>query len=195
LPKTRRDNRQEGGIVLRPVGLVKSPLKEPSLVAESGDLSWKMRAERAVEERAVVLEIVIDAAFTGILDGIEDFSHCLVLYWAHRVSEEGRSIVKAHPMGRKDLPLVGIFATCSPARPNPLCAIVVRLLERSGNLLTVQGLDAVDGSPVIDIKPYNPSYYPVGAVQIPPWLEQIYRELAAGAVSDPTGNKGRKHEG
>jgi len=195
LPKTRRDNRQESGMVLRPVGLVKSPLTEPSLVAESGDLSWKMRADRATEERAVVSEILIDAAFTGILDGIEDFSHCLVLYWAHRVSEEGRSIVKAHPMGRKDLPLVGIFATCSPARPNPLCAIVVRLLERSGNLLKVEGLDAVDGSPVLDIKPYNPSYYPVGEVRISPWLEQIHRDLAAGSISDPTGDEDHKYEG
>jgi tRNA-Thr(GGU) m(6)t(6)A37 methyltransferase TsaA len=195
LPKEKRDGQQESDMVLRTVGLVKSPLKEPSLVAESGDLSWRMRAERAAEEWAVVSEILIDAAFTGILDGIEDFSHCLVLYWAHRVSEEGRSMVKAHPMGRKDLPLVGIFATCSPARPNPLCAIVVRLLERSGNRLKVQGLDAVDGSPVIDIKPYNPSYYPVGAVKIPPWLEQIHRELAAGATSDPAGDKGHKHEG
>jgi tRNA-Thr(GGU) m(6)t(6)A37 methyltransferase TsaA len=182
LSKTRRDDQQGNDMVLRQVGVVKSPLTEPSLAAEHGDLSWKIRADRAAEERAVVSEIVIDAAFTGILDGIEDFSHCLVLYWAHRVSEEGRSMVKAHPMGRKDLPLVGIFATCSPARPNPLCAIVVRLLERSGNLLTVQGLDAVDGSPIIDIKPYNPSYYLVGEVRIAPWLEQIHRELAAGSI-------------
>jgi tRNA-Thr(GGU) m(6)t(6)A37 methyltransferase TsaA len=182
-------------MVVRPVGVVKSPLTEPSLVAESGDLNWKLRAERATEERDVVSEIVINEALTGILDGIEEFSHILVLYWAHRVSEEGRSIVRAHPMGRKDLPLVGIFATCSPARPNPLCAIVVRLLERSGNILTVGGLDAVDGSPVIDIKPYNPSYYPVGTVQIPPWLEQIHRDLAAGSISDPTGDEGHKPEG
>jgi tRNA (Thr-GGU) A37 N-methylase len=93
-------------------------------------------------------------------------------------------------MGRKDLPLVGIFATCSPARPNPLCAIVVRLLERNGNRLKVEGLDAIDGSPVIDIKPYNPSYYDAGEVRIPPWLEQIHRDLAAGSISDSTGEAG-----
>jgi tRNA-Thr(GGU) m(6)t(6)A37 methyltransferase TsaA len=171
-------------MVLRQVGVVKGPLAEPSLVPEHGDLAWKTRVGRAAKERDVVSEILIDDVFTGILDGIEEFSHILVLYWAHRVSEEGRSIVKAHPMGRKDLPLVGIFATCSPARPNPLCAIVVRLLERNGNLLTVEGLDAIDGSPVIDIKPYNPSYFPVGEVRIPPWLEQIHREFAAGSMSE-----------
>lgn len=177
-------------MVLRQVGVVKSQLTEPSLVPEHGDLTWKTRVGRAAEERAVVSEIWIDDAFTGILDGIEEFSHILVLYWAHRISEEGRSIVKAHPMGRKDLPLVGIFATCSPARPNPLCAIVVQLLERDGNLLKVQGLDAIDGSPIIDIKPYNPSYYDAGEVRIPTWLEQIHRDLVAGSISDSTGEAG-----
>jgi tRNA-Thr(GGU) m(6)t(6)A37 methyltransferase TsaA len=195
LPKTRRDNRQEDGLVVRPVGVVKSPLAEPTLAGVSDEVNWSIRVERATAERGVISEIWIDEAFTGILDGIEDFSHILVLYWAHRVSNEGRSLVKVHPMGRKDLPLVGIFATCSPARPNPLCAIVVRVLERSGNRLKVQGLDAIDGSPVIDIKPYNPSYYDAGTVRIPPWLEQIHRELAAGSISDSTGEADRTPEG
>ncbi|MBN1254964.1 MAG: tRNA (N6-threonylcarbamoyladenosine(37)-N6)-methyltransferase TrmO [Deltaproteobacteria bacterium] len=182
-------------MLLRQVGVVKSPLKEPSLVAESGDLSRKRRALRAKQRQDVVSEIVIAEAFTGILDEIEDFSHCLVLYWAHRVPHMGRSLVKAHPMGRKDLPLVGIFATCSPARPNPLCATVVRLLEHRGNLLTVRGLDAIDGSPIIDIKPYNPSYYPVGEVKIPPWLERIHRELAADSPPDTReGQSGKPSE-
>lgn len=177
-------------MVVRQVGVIKSPLKELSLTAE-----WRIRVDRAAEERDVVSEIVIEEAFTGILDGIDAFSHVLVLYWAHGVSEEERSMVQAHPMGRKDLPLVGIFATRSPARPNPICATVVKLLERSGNLLRVQGLDAVDGSPLIDIKPYNPSYYPVGDVRLAPWLEQIHRDLAAGSLSDSTGEEGHKDEG
>ena len=195
MPKAKHDGQQGSDMVLRQVGVVKSPLTEPSLVPEHGDLAWKTRVGRAAEGRVVVSEIWIDESLTGILDGIEEFSHILVLYWAHRVPEEGRSIIKAHPMGRKDLPLVGIFATCSPARPNPLCGIVVRLLERTGNLLRVQGLDAVDGSPVIDIKPYNPSYYPIGEVRISPWLEQIHRELAAGSESDLTDDEGRKLKG
>ena len=119
-------------MVVRQVGVIKSPLKELSLTAE-----WRIRVDRAAEERDVVSEIVIEEAFTGILDGIDAFSHVLVLYWAHGVSEEERSMVQAHPMGRKDLPLVGIFATRSPARPNPICATVWKLLERSGNLLRV----------------------------------------------------------
>ncbi len=191
----KRNGQKRNAMMLRSVGFVKSPLKEPSLAAAHGDLSWRGRVERAAEEWDIVSEIVIDAAFTGILDGVDEFSHVLVLYWAHLVSEAGRSIMKAHPMGRKDLPLVGIFTTCSPARPNPICATVVKLLEHNGNLLTVKGLDAVDGSPVLDIKPYNPSYYPVGEVRISPWLEQIHRDFAAGSMPDPTGDEGNKYEG
>lgn len=165
-------------MLLRPVGIVRNETKRPSLVAESRDLKRRTKIEKAKEERNVISEIIIDSKFSGILSGIEDFSHILVLYWAHRIPPEGRSLIMGHPMGRKDFPLVGIFATCSPTRPNPICVTTVRLLERRGNVLKVKGLDAVDGSPIIDIKPYNPSYYPAGDVKIPDWMERIYRDIA-----------------
>ena len=168
---------------LRPVGVVRSNLNEPSLVAESGDLEWRARVARARERQNAISELVIDSDLAGILDGIEDFSHILVLYWAHRVSPEGQSLVKAHPMGRKDLPLVGIFATCSPARPNTICATVVRLLERKENVLKVEGLDALDGSPLIDIKPYIPSYYHADNIKMADWMLQIEREFAEGLIA------------
>jgi tRNA-Thr(GGU) m(6)t(6)A37 methyltransferase TsaA len=152
-------------MVLRRVGVVRSPLKEPSLVAGSGDLEWRPR-QGQVKWQTWVSELVIDSSLAGILDGVEDFSHLLVLYWAHYVPPEGHSIIKAHPIGRKDLPLVGVFATCSPARPNATCATVVRLLEHTENVLKVEGLDALDGSSIVDIKPYNPSYYPGRDVKV-----------------------------
>jgi len=167
---------------LRPVGVVRSNLKEPSLVAESGDLEWRPKEGRR-EWRTRVSELVIDSDLAGILDGLEDFSHLLVLYWAHRVPPEGRSLIKAHPMGRNDLPLVGIFSTCSPARPNTICAIVVRLLERKDNVLKVEGLDAVDGSPLIDIKPYIPSYYHADNIKMADWMLQIEREFAESSIA------------
>jgi tRNA-Thr(GGU) m(6)t(6)A37 methyltransferase TsaA len=163
---------------IRPVGIVKNQIKEPSLVVKWRDLEWKGVLEDARKEQSMISEILISDDFTGILDGIEDFSHILVLYLAHLASEEGRSIIKAHPMGRRDLPEVGIFATCSPVRPNPICVSAVPLLERNGNILKVKHLDAVDGSPVIDIKPYTPSYYTMKEVKVSKWMEQIERELA-----------------
>ena len=165
------------GVQIRPVGIVKSQIKEPRLVVKWRDLEWQGELEDARKEQSVISEILISDEFTGVLDGIEDFSHILVLYWAHLASEEGRSIIKAHPMGRKDLPEVGIFATCSPVRPNPICVSVVTLLERNGNILKVKHLDAVDGSPVIDIKPYAPSYYSMREVKVSKWMEQIEREF------------------
>jgi len=165
------------------VGVVRNPLKEPSLVAESGDLEWQPRKAGVDDSREVISELVIDSSLAGILDGLEDFSHLLVLYWAHRVPPEGRSIIKAHPMGRKDLPLVGIFATCSPARPNTILATVVRLLEHKENVLKVEGLDALDGSPIVDIKPYHSSYYARDDVEEADWMLRIEREFAEGLIA------------
>jgi tRNA-Thr(GGU) m(6)t(6)A37 methyltransferase TsaA len=165
-------------IKIRPVGIVKNQIKEPRLVVKWRDLEWKGVLEDARKEQSMISEILISDDFTGILDGIEDFSHILVLYWAHLASEENRSLIKAHPMGRKDLPEVGIFATCSPVRPNPICVSAVPLMERNGNILKVKHLDAVDGSPVIDIKPYTPSYYTIREVKVSKWMEQIEKEFA-----------------
>jgi len=183
LPENKSKDEPAHDMRLRPVGVVRSPLKEPSLVAESGDLEWRPRKAGIGDSREVISELVIDSSLAGILDGIEDFSHLLVLYWAHRVPPEGRSLLKAHPMGRKDLPLVGIFSTCSPARPNTICATVVRLMKRQENTLTVEGLDALDGSPIIDIKPYNPYYYATGDVKIAEWMERIHREFAEDSIA------------
>lgn len=169
-------------ITLNPVGIVRSNFRDPSLVAESGDLTWQDRANRANEHRSSVSEIVVNEDVAEALEGIEEFSHILVLFWAHRVPPEGRSLTRAHPMGRKDLPVVGIFATCSPARPNSICATVARLLERERNL-RVEGLDAIDGSPVVDIKAYNPGYFANHDVKVAPWMEQIHRELAEATFS------------
>ncbi|MBA7496071.1 hypothetical protein ES702_06669 [subsurface metagenome] len=165
-------------MTLRPVGIVQSETKEPSLAVRSGNLHWRGVLEDVKKGRTAISEILIYDDFTGVLDGIEDFSHILVLYWAHFTSEADRSLIKVHPMGRKDLPQKGIFATCSPVRPNPVCVSAVPLLERRGNLLKVKGLDAVDGSPVIDIKPYTPRYYGVSEAKVASWMTQIGRELA-----------------
>lgn len=164
-------------MLLRPVGVVRNKIKGLSLAASSQDLEWKAKLEKAKKEKGVTSELVIDPELVGILDGIEDFSHLLVLYWAHRIPPEARSLTKVHPMGRKEFPQKGIFATCSPARPNPICATTVRLLERKANVLKVEGLDAVDGTPLIDIKPYVPSYYAADEVKIADWMIQIEREF------------------
>jgi tRNA-Thr(GGU) m(6)t(6)A37 methyltransferase TsaA len=162
---------------IRPVGLVQNDIREPSLVASSGDLKWQDEDCPPSHPDTIVSEIIINSDYAGILDGIEDFSHLLVLYWGHRVDSKDRSLMKVHPMGRKDLPFVGVFSTCSPVRPNPILISAVRLLERKDFVLRVEGLDAVNGSPILDIKPYLPTYYAINDVRLSDWMERILEEI------------------
>jgi tRNA-Thr(GGU) m(6)t(6)A37 methyltransferase TsaA len=124
-----------------------------------------------------VSELVIDSELEGILDGIDDFSHLMVLFWAHRVSEEKRSTTRVHPMGSDEFPLVGIFATRSPVRPNSILVTVVRLIGRDKNVLKVIGLDAMDGSPILDIKPYLPDDQDSTEYRMPAWMSKMREVL------------------
>lgn len=163
-------------ITLRPIGIIRNDIKKPSLLIHSGDLNWEDPDRQPSHPTANISEIVVDPGYAGILDGIEEYSHLLVLYWAHLVDDDGRTITKTHPAGRKDLPMVGVFASCSPARPNPVLVMPVRLLERNDYTLQVEGLDAIDGSPVVDIKPYLPLYYSIEKVKLAAWMNQMVEE-------------------
>jgi tRNA-Thr(GGU) m(6)t(6)A37 methyltransferase TsaA len=163
-------------IQLNPVGIIRNRSKDPSWGGTLSKLDWRERATKMKEQRGSVSDLVIDASLDGILDGIEDFSHIMVLYWAHLAPVERRKVRKVHPMGNKDFPLVGVFATHSPVRPNPILATVVHLIERRGNVLRVTGLDALDGSPILDIKPYQPYQEPKG-IMVPDWMKKIHGEF------------------
>lgn len=155
-------------MVLHPVGVVRSEMKEPVLPPGLGGAGPRPEKDkRGHRDRRA--ELVIDPEYTQCLDGIDGFSHLQVLWWPHRLSADGRAVRKVHPRGRKDLPLTGIFATRSPARPNPILSTVVELLERRGNTLYVKGMDAVDGTPLVDIKPYN-SRDAVPDPRVPEWM-------------------------
>ena len=164
-------------MLLRSIGTVRSEIEEPSLVAGPRDLEREEKGRERQDRRGAVSEIVINSSLAEALEGIEEFSHLVVLYWAHRVPPDARSFTRVHPMGRKDRPLVGVFATCSPARPNPICVTVARLLERKANVLRVESLDAINGTPVIDIKPYNPVYYPASEVSLAGWMRRGQNDL------------------
>ena len=169
------------GLMLRPVGIVKNKIKEPFLSAGDDGISMQgniddVRAEihRLYHE---ISDIVINKDMINIFNGIEEYSHLVVLYWAHKVPEQSRLLTQVHPMGRKEFPPVGIFCTCSPARPNPVLTTVVRLCKKKANVLQVSGLDAIDGSPVIDIKPYVKEFYPRKGVRIPEWMQKHIKEF------------------
>ena len=123
--------------------------------------------------REIVSEIVVDSRLTEALDGLEEFSHIVVIYWMHQASALGQVPTKIHPRGRQELPLVGLFATRAPHRLNPVGETTVRLLERQDNILKVKGLDAIDGTPVIDIKPYLPGRDAIADAKAPSWVTKL----------------------
>jgi len=116
---------------------------------------------------------VISEELTEALDGIEDFSHLFIIFYMHKALTEQLSL-KVHPRGRLDLPLVGVFATRSPYRPNPIGLTLVELIKRNGNKIKVRGLDAIDGTPVIDIKPYDPLDLALEA-RVPEWWIKLHQ--------------------
>lgn len=97
-------------------------------------------------------EIEIAPEFASGLEGVEEHGHLWILYWMHRLSDADRRMLQAHPRGDTTQPKRGVFALHSPMRPNPIGMTRVKLLARRGNRLIVAGLDARDGSPVLDIK-------------------------------------------
>ena len=134
--------------------------------------------QRVEQTKRNLCEIVISEEYVGLLEGIDKYSHIVILYWAHKVPPSSRSLIKINPMGRREIPSQGIFATCSPARPNPVLMTVVKLCGRKDNVLTVSGLDAIDDSPVIDLKPYVSQLYPQEGVVIADWMQRIMDEMA-----------------
>ncbi|NPV92691.1 MAG: tRNA (N6-threonylcarbamoyladenosine(37)-N6)-methyltransferase TrmO [Firmicutes bacterium] len=123
----------------------------------------------------VVSQIILDESLTDGLLGLADFSHIVVIYHLDQAAFDPKSELIGHPRGLKDLPRVGVFARRTPHRPNPIGITNVRLLEVKGNVLTVQGLDALDGSPVLDIKPYTRGYDAVEGARFAEWAERLGR--------------------
>ncbi|MGP8079089.1 MAG: tRNA (N6-threonylcarbamoyladenosine(37)-N6)-methyltransferase TrmO [Dehalococcoidales bacterium] len=143
-------------ITLQAIGIVRSDFKEPT--------------STRLDLRKIKAEIEIAPELTEALDGLEGFSHIIVLYWMHRAVFD-KNHLKTYPMGNKAVALRGLFAVRTSKRPNPIGKTTVRLLSRQGNVLHVQGLDAIDGSLVLDIKPYIPGYDSASGATVPDWVK------------------------
>jgi tRNA-Thr(GGU) m(6)t(6)A37 methyltransferase TsaA len=109
--------------------------------------------------------------FCDALKGVDGFSHIIILYWIHlRDNEKERSVLQVVPRGRANGVKVGVFACRSPSRPNPIGLCVVKLKKVEDCRLTVKGLDALEGSPIIDIKPYIQKRDAVPKAYTPEWV-------------------------
>jgi tRNA-Thr(GGU) m(6)t(6)A37 methyltransferase TsaA len=148
-----------GPFELRPIGWVRS---ERSEVVDDG---WD----------AVASTVVLDGGRFGpeALGGLDAFSHVEVYFVFDRVAEDAVETGSRHPRGRADWPEVGIFAQRAKDRPNRLGATTCRLVGVSGLEVRVVGLDAVDGTPVVDLKPYLRGFAPRGEVTEPAWAAEL----------------------
>ena len=107
------------------------------------------------------------------LAGLDAFSHAEIIFVFDKVGEDEIVSGARHPRGRKDWPKIGIFAQRGKNRPNRIGLTVCRVLSVSGRRLEVEGLDAIDGTPILDIKPFMAGFAPRGAVREPAWAGEI----------------------
>ena len=148
-------------IVLMPIGFVRGGRAEPV------DDGWD-RVEARIE---------LDAARFGqeALAGLGEFSHVEVVFHFDRAAAQNIETGARHPRGRADWPLVGIFAQRGKDRPNRIGVTVCSLLGADGLVLRVRGLDAIDGTPVLDIKPVMKGFLPRGEVREPAWAGELMK--------------------
>ncbi len=143
-------------------------------------VAWVHNARAAAEDDPwgdVVSEVVLDASLPALsLDGIETFSHIEILFFFHLVTPEQIVVSTRHPRDNPAWPKVGIFAQRGRMRPNRLGVSAVKLLKREGRSLFVVGLDAVDGTPVLDIKPVLVEFLPREAVRQPDWSHELMKD-------------------
>jgi tRNA (adenine37-N6)-methyltransferase len=135
-----------------------------------------------VKDKTLISQIVIDDELSEAIQGIEGFSHIFVLFWLNQVSGQQRKTLKVHPRGRKDLPLLGVFATRTNLRPNPIGLTLVELLEIDNNVLTVRGLDAFDGTPVLDLKPFD-AWDMAEDARVPEWWIKLNDKKGVSSVN------------
>jgi tRNA (Thr-GGU) A37 N-methylase len=146
-------------VPLTPIGTVRSTRTEP------GDDGWD----------AELVRIELDTARFGpeALIGLDAFSHVEVIFLFHRADPAKVETGARHPRGNPDWPRVGIFAQRGKDRPNLLGSTICRVLRVDGTTVHLLGLDAIDGTPVLDLKPWMAGFAPRGMHREPQWAEQL----------------------
>ncbi|MFC1533606.1 tRNA (N6-threonylcarbamoyladenosine(37)-N6)-methyltransferase TrmO [Thermodesulfobacteriota bacterium] len=120
-----------------------------------------------------VSSIEIFNEYQDALQGLDQFSHIIILSWFHENDkEEKRKTLRVYPRGDRKNPLTGVFATRSPIRPNLVAFFTSRIISIKGNIIKIEDINALEGSPVIDIKPYIPYQDCIQNAVTPEWLKR-----------------------
>ena len=156
-------------ISLKPIGYVRTE-RSDSEVSQS----WP---------KGVPGRITLFPEYSAGLRGLEGFSHLIIVAWLHKVSEENRNVLKVRfrrftrlGMRLEDLPEVGVFASDSPHRPNPIAISIVKVRKIDGDSVYVEGLDLYDGTPILDLRAYTPSYS-IPGFTTPSWYQRLTEKL------------------
>jgi tRNA-Thr(GGU) m(6)t(6)A37 methyltransferase TsaA len=144
-------------INLKPIGYVVSP------VEETVDEKWG----------GVVSKVLLLPEYAAGLDGLDGFSHAMVVTYLNKAKYESARHLKRRPRGLESMPLVGIFSQRAKDRPNPIGITAVRIIRAGTDHLEVQGLDAINGTPVLDIKPYYPWFDRIENPRTPEWVAEL----------------------
>ncbi len=143
---------------LEPIGYVKSP------ESDQIDHGWGK----------IISEIHLEQSFRPGLSGLEEFSHALIVFHMHKASMNIETDLVRRPQGREDMPNLGIFSQRAKHRPNPIGVTTVEIISVADGVLKVRGLDAINNTPILDIKPYFPQFDRVEA-KTPEWVNEIMK--------------------
>lgn len=143
-------------IIMTPIGYVENNVQAKKDVSWGGDIS----------------RIVLEKEYCNGLSGLEDFSHAIIIYYLDKVEYKREKHLQRRPQNREDMPLVGIFSQRGKDRPNKIGMTAVQIVEVTEKSLAVKGLDAINGTAVLDIKPYYPVYDKKEAT-VPDWVNRL----------------------
>jgi tRNA (Thr-GGU) A37 N-methylase len=146
-------------VTMEPIGFVRGGRVEATKDGWGSNLSY--------------LELRDDLFSPSCLHGLQENSHLEVVFYFHLGADESTEYAARRPRGRADWPAVGIFAQHGRMRPNRIGVSVCRLLSVAGLAVHVEGLDAVDGTPILDIKPVWSGYLPQGSIREPQWAKEL----------------------
>lgn len=149
-------------IILQPIGTVHSTRKKAE------DDNW--------DTEKVYVELDTTQFSAEALAGISDFSHVEIIFHMDQVDPNKIEKTARHPRNNIDWPKVGIFAQRGKNRPNQIGTTICKVLKAEGAKLHVEGLDAIDGSPVLDIKPWVSEFAPRGSVFQPQWISELMKQ-------------------
>ena len=146
-------------VILEPIGYVRSPLTRPV------DTGWG----------SVVSTVEVLPRYRRGLEGLDSFSHLVVVTFLHEADFDAALHLERKPRGDETMPDVGIFAQRAKHRPNPIGVTSARIVGVTETGIEVRGLDAIDGTPVLDIKPYVPAFDRVDGATVPAWMDDVMK--------------------